>query len=141
MKEGQEVSFAVPAYPGQTFRAPIARISHDVDVSTRTMPVELDVHNTDGRLSPGSYATVTWPVQRAYDTMFVPLTAVTSDQQHSLVIRVRDGKAEWVTVQTGQAVNSEIEVFGGLQAGDQVVRTASDSIRNGQEVSAKAVKQ
>lgn len=140
MKEGQEVSFTVPAYPGQTFHAPIARISHDVDVNTRTMPVELDVQNRDGRLSPGSFANVTWPVQRAYPTLFVPTTAVTSDQQHSFVIRVRNGRAEWVTVQTGQAVKTDVEVFGGLQAGDEVVRTASDSIRNGQEISTKAAK-
>jgi membrane fusion protein (multidrug efflux system) len=141
MKEGQQVSFTVPAYPGQTFHAPIARISHDVDVNTRTMPVELDVENRNGRLSPGSFANVTWPVQRGYPTLFVPTTAVTSDQQHSFVIRIRNQKAEWVTVQTGQTVSLDMEVFGGLQAGDQVVRTASDSIRNGQEVSAKATQQ
>jgi RND family efflux transporter MFP subunit len=141
LRDGQEVSFTVPAYPGQTFHAPIARISHDVDLNTRTMPVELDIHNQDERLSPGSFATATWPVQRAYPTLFVPATAVTSDQQHSFVIRVRGGKAEWVTVQTGQTVNTEVEVFGGLQAGDEVVRTASDSIRNGQEVNTKAAKQ
>lgn len=141
MKEGQEVSFTVPAYPGQTFHAPIARISHDVDANTRTMPVELDVQNRGGRLSPGSFATVTWPVRRAYPTLFVPTTAVTSDQQHNFVIRVRNGKAEWVTVLTGQAVSTDVEVFGGLQAGDEVVRTASDSIRSGQEVSVRAAKQ
>lgn len=141
MKEGQEVSFTVPAYPGQIFHAPIARISHEVDVNTRTMPVELDVHNQNGRLAPGSFVTVTWPVQRAYPTLFVPTTAVTSDQQHSFVIRVRNGKAEWVTVQTGQAVKTDVEVFGALQTGDEVVHTASDSIRNGQEINTKAAKQ
>ena len=82
-----------------------------------------------------------WPGQRAYPTMFVPTTAVTSDQQHSFVILVHSGKAEWVTVQTGQEVNTNVEVYGGLQAGDEVVRTASDSIRNGQEVGARAAKQ
>jgi membrane fusion protein, multidrug efflux system len=141
MKEGQNVNFTVPAYPGQTFHAPIARISHNVNVGTRTMPVELDVHNQDRRLSPGSFATVTWPVQRDYATLFVPATAVTSDQQHTFVIRVQNGNAEWVAVQTGQAVNTDLEVFGGLQAGDQVVRTASDSIRSGQRVSVKPVRQ
>jgi RND family efflux transporter MFP subunit len=140
MKEGKQVGFTVPAYPGQPFHAPIARISHAVDVNTRTMPVELDVQNRGGQLSPGSFATVTWSAHRAYTTLFVPTTAVTSDQQHSFVIRVRNGKAEWVTVQTGQAVNTDVEVFGGLQAGDEVVRTASDSIRNGQEIGPNTAK-
>jgi RND family efflux transporter MFP subunit len=134
MKTGQLVSFTVPAYPGQTFKAPIRRISGQVDEKSRTMPVELDVANRDGRLSPGSFTTVSWPLERSHPTLFVPASAVTSDQQHTFVIRVRDGKAEWVTVQTGQTVDTEIEVFGELTAGDHVVKAASDAIHSGDTV-------
>lgn len=134
MKTGQLVSFTVPAYPGQTFKAPIRRISGQVDEKSRTMPVELDVANRDSRLSPGSFTTVSWPLERSHPTLFVPASAVTSDQQHTFVIRVRDGRAEWVTVQTGQTVETEIEVFGELTAGDQVVKTASDAIHSGDTV-------
>jgi membrane fusion protein (multidrug efflux system) len=131
---GQSASFTVPAYPGQTFKAPIQRISREVDEKTRAMPVELDVANRDGRLSPGSFTTVSWPFQRTYPTLFVPTSAVTSDQQHTFVIRVRNGKAEWVTVQTGQSLTGDIEVFGDLASGDQVVKTASDAIHSGDPV-------
>jgi membrane fusion protein (multidrug efflux system) len=134
MQTGQQVAFTVPAYPGQTFHAPIARISHDVDLNTRTMPVELDVHNTDGRLSPGSFSSVQWPVHRAAPTMFVPVSAVTNDQQRTFVERVRDGKAEWVDVVTGLSVNGNIEVLGDLKPTDQVIRNATDAIRPGQQV-------
>jgi membrane fusion protein (multidrug efflux system) len=132
IKEGQPVAFTVPAYPGQIFKAPIRRISHDVDFNTRTMPVEVDVRNADARLSPGSFATVQWPLERGYPTMFVPASAVTNDQQHTFVIRVRDGKAEWVTVETGQSANGGIEIFGNLQPGDQLVSAATDAIRSGE---------
>jgi RND family efflux transporter MFP subunit len=134
MKVGQQVSFTVPAYPAQPFNAPITRISHEVDEKTRTMPVELDVLNRDGKLSPGSYSNVPWPVDRSYPTLFVPASAVTTDQQHTFVIRVRDHKAEWLTVQTGQTVNGEIEVFGELKAGDQVVKSATDAIHSGDKL-------
>jgi membrane fusion protein, multidrug efflux system len=134
MQVGQQVAFTVPAYPGQTFQAPITRISHDVDLNTRTMPVELDVHSTDGRLSPGSFSSVQWPVHRAAPTMFVPVSAVTNDQQRTFVERVRNGKAEWVDVVTGLSVNSNIEVFGDLKPGDEVIRNATDAIRPGQQV-------
>jgi RND family efflux transporter MFP subunit len=134
MKIGQLVSFTVPAYPGQTFKAPVWRISREVDEKSRTMPVELDVQNRDRRLSPGSFTTVSWPLERGYPTLFVPSSAVTNDQQHTFVIRVRNGKAEWVTVQTGQTVNGDIEVFGALASGDQVVKTASDAIHSGDSV-------
>jgi multidrug efflux pump subunit AcrA (membrane-fusion protein) len=131
MKAGRLVSFTVPAYPGQTFKAPIARISTEVDEKSRTMHVEPDVKNPDGRLGPGSFTTVSWPLERGYPNLFVPATAVTSDQQHTFVIRVRNGKAEWVTVQTGHSVNGDIEVFGNLTADDDVVKTASDAIHPG----------
>lgn len=134
MKVGRPVVFTVPANPGQTFTAPVARIADAVDQRSRTMPVELDVTNRDGRLSPGSFATVMWPLERAYPTLFVPTTAVTNDQQHTFVIRVRDDKAGWVTVQTGQTVSGEVEVFGGLAAGDQVVKIATDAIHSGDAV-------
>jgi RND family efflux transporter MFP subunit len=134
MKVGQLVTFTVPAYPGQTFKAPIQRISREVDERSRTMPVEIDVLNRDGRLSPGSFTTVSWPLERSYPTLFVPASAVTTDQQHTFVIRVRNNKAEWVTVQTGQTVDGEIEVFGALTPGDQVVKTASDAIHSGDAV-------
>jgi len=134
MQVGQQVAFTVPAHPGETFHAPIARISHDVELNTRTMPVELDVHSTDGWLSPGSFSSVQWPVHRAAPTMFVPVSAVTNDQQRTFVERVRNGKAEWVDVVTGLGVNGNIEVFGDLKPGDEVIRNATDAIRPGQQV-------
>jgi len=134
MQVGQQVAFAVPAFPGQTFHAPITRISHNVDLNTRTMPVELDVHSTDGRLSPGSFSSVQWPVHRAAPTMFVPVSAVTNDQQRTFVERVCNGKTEWVDVVTGLSVNGNIEIFGDLKPGDEVIRNATDAIRPGQQV-------
>ena len=138
MQVGQQVAFTVSAHPGETFHAPITRISHDVELNTRTMPVELDVHSADGRLSPGSFSSVQWPVHRAAPTMFVPVSAVTNDQQRTFVERVRNGKAEWVDVVTGLGVSGAVEVFGDLKPGDEVIRNATDAIRPGQQVKTAA---
>lgn len=141
MKVGQQASFTVPAYPAQTFKAPIKRISHEIDEKTRSMPVELDVLNADGKLSPGSFTTVLWPLDRSAPTLFVAASAVTSDQQHTFVIRVQNNKAEWVPVQTGQSVAGDIEVFGELKAGDQVIKSATDAIHSGDNVQMQTAKQ
>jgi hypothetical protein len=42
-----------------------------------------------------------------------------------------------VDVKAGVTVNGKTEVFGDLQAGDTVVRTATDAIRPGAALSAK----
>jgi hypothetical protein len=101
------------------------------------MAVELDIRNTDGQLTPGSFATVEWPIQRSYPTMLVPSASVTTDLQRTFVIRVRQGKAEWVDVKTGVTVNGKTEVFGELQSGDTVVANATDAIRPGTNLSTR----
>ena len=126
---GPEVGFTVPAYPDRTFSAPVARIAHDVDQRTRTMAVELDVRNSDGRLTPGTFANVEWPVERDYPTLFVPSAAITTDLQRTFVIRVQNGRANWVDVTTGVTANGDTEVFGNLQPGDLVIRNATDAVR------------
>ena len=138
VQEGQQVTFSVPAYPGRTYHAPIARISQDISQNTRTMQVELDLHNGDAQITPGTFANVVWPIHRSYTTLFVPSSAVTTDLQRTFVIRVSEGKAEWVDVKTGATVNGKTEVFGDMQPGDVVVANATDSIRSGTSVSAQA---
>ena len=135
IKEGAKVPFTVPAYPGQKFSAPVARVSHSVSQSTRTMAVELDVANSDGKITPGAFANVEWPVQRAYPTMQVPSRAIATDLQRTFVIRIRDSKAEWVDVKTGISAEGKTEVFGALQPGEKVVINATDAIRAGSTVS------
>jgi membrane fusion protein, multidrug efflux system len=132
--EGTQVSFSVPSFPGRSFRAPIARISHSVDVKTRTMPVELDVRDPRGELVPGSFCEVEWPVRRNYPTLFVPASAVSSDLARTFVVRVQSNRAEWVDVKTGASAGGFIEVFGDLHAGDEVVLHGTDQIKTGDSV-------
>jgi len=136
---GTRVDFSLPAFPSQTFSGVVARIAHSVDVKTRTMPVELDVNNAMDRLSSGMFPEVRWPVHRTYATLFVPASAVTRTTEATFVIRVREGKTEWVDVRTGELEGKFIEVFGPLQEGEQVAVRGTDELRPGSHVTVKAV--
>jgi RND family efflux transporter MFP subunit len=131
---GTRVPFSVAAYPGQAFFGTVARIARSIDVETRTMAVELDVMNADGRLSPGTYAQVRWPVRRSTPTMLVPSRSVASTTGRTFVVRVRNGKTEWVDVSTGVASGPLVEVFGDLAPGDEVAVRGTDELRPGTEV-------
>jgi membrane fusion protein (multidrug efflux system) len=134
-----QVTFTVPSFPGRTFKAPIARISHGVDTKTRTMPVELDVSDPRMELVPGTFCEVEWPLNRTYATLFVPATSVASDLQRTFVIRVRQNKTEWVDVKTGVRAGNLVEVFGDLHEGDQVATRGTDQLRSGTEVTSRVV--
>jgi RND family efflux transporter MFP subunit len=138
---GGTMTFTVPAYPGQTFSGIVARIAQAVDVKTRTMAVELDVTNRDGRLTPGAFCQVKWPVRRPAPSLFVPSGSVGSTTDRTFVIRIRNGKTEWVDVRTGLASGQLIEVFGDLHPGDTVAVRGTDEIKPGTEVRVKEGRQ
>jgi membrane fusion protein (multidrug efflux system) len=134
MVRGTVIPFTVAAFPGQKWSGTIARVARAVDVATRTMAVELDVANVDGRLSPGTFCQVRWPVRRTAPSLFVPSGSVASTTDRTFVIRVRGGKAEWVDVRTGLTTGPLVEVFGDLKAGDEIARRGTDEVRPGMEV-------
>jgi RND family efflux transporter MFP subunit len=134
MKSGTPIPFSVAAYPGQSFSGKVARIARAVDVSTRTMAVELDVTNSDGRLAPGTFCQVRWPIRRTGPSLFVPSASVAATTDRTFVIRVRGGKTEWVDVRTGLTSGPLVEVFGDLRPGDEVARRGTDELRPGTEV-------
>jgi RND family efflux transporter MFP subunit len=134
IRRGARVPFAVSAYPGQTFTGAVARPAHSVDPKTRTMPVELDVSNPGGRLSPGMYAEVSWPQRRAASSLLVPPRAIKATTERVFVVRVASGVAEWVDVRRGAPEGDLVEVFGNLAAGDKILERATDEIRPGTRV-------
>lgn len=131
--DGALVQFTVPAFEGKTFEGRVSRISHAVDEKTRTMPVELDVVNLDGRLTPGSFTEVLWPLKRSA-ALLVPATAVTTNLERTFVIKVKDGKTEWVDVKRGLALDKLVEVMGELKPGDTVAVRGTDELAPGTPV-------
>ena len=135
--EGTKVDFTVSAFPGRIFSGTIARIAHSLDAKTRTMPVELEAENAKGELSPGTFSDVLWPVRRPYPTLFVPTTSVANTLERVFVVRIQDGRSEWVDVKVGATVDKMTEVFGDLREGDMVAVRGTDELRPGALVSAR----
>jgi RND family efflux transporter MFP subunit len=132
--EGVTATFTVSAWPNEKFTGVAKRISHSIDPQTRTMAVELDVDNTAGRLTPGMFVSVTWPLKRPSETLWVPNTAVVQSTDHTFVVRVHAGTVEQVPVQRGSVTPNLVEVFGSLRAGDLVARRGSEELRPGMHV-------
>jgi RND family efflux transporter MFP subunit len=137
---GTQMPFSVAAYPGQTFSGTVARIAQAVDVNTRTMAIELDVANRDGRLAPGTFCQVQWPVRRTGPSLLVPSGSVANTTGRTFVVRVRNGRTEWVDVKTGLGSGPLVEVFGDLRSGDEIAARGTDEMRPGTEVRVKEVK-
>lgn len=130
------VSFSVNAMPDRRFNAKLARSAESLVETNRAMMAEFDVANAAHELKSGMYAEVMMPVERSGKTLFVPTTSVVSSSEKMFVIKVNDNRAQWVSVQKGNVVDSLVEVFGDLQAGTPIVKKASEEIRDGQAIKA-----
>src|SRR5258706_1033330 len=131
LKEGDEVNFNIKPLPDEFFKAKVTRMAGALDVKLRSQRVEADVFNTDKKLLPGMVAKVTIPLINSDSTFTVPKTAIVTSQERIFVIKIKQGKAQWVDVQTGRFTDGRTEVYGELHEGDQIVKTASEEIRNG----------
>jgi membrane fusion protein (multidrug efflux system) len=138
VSRGRTVTFTTAAYPGVTFSGRVARDAGTLDTASRTMAVEADVSNSDGRLAPGMYADVSWPGAASQAQLRVPTTAVVRTTERVFVIRARNGEAEWVDVRVVSRQGEDTNVVGALAVGDQVVRRATDELRPGTRLSAAA---
>ncbi len=124
-------AFSVPAFPGESFSGVIARKSASLDSQTRTLLFEADVENPSGRLAPGMFATVEWPVKAGAAVFLVPPTAIATTTEKSFVIRVAGGKAEHVPVARTYKEGDLQAVLGPLKPGDVILKRATDEIREG----------
>jgi membrane fusion protein (multidrug efflux system) len=129
-----EVTFTVQALGSQKFTAKIQRLAGALDEKLRSERLEMDVYNKDKKLLPHMYADVNVPLPTRDSTIILPKTAVATSTEKVFVIKVVDHKAVWVSVKKGIETADKVEVYGDIKPGDQVVKQASDEIRDGSTV-------
>jgi RND family efflux transporter MFP subunit len=123
IKVGQPVQFSVRGYPGQTFEGRIERISPAADPVTRQVAIFVTVPNTTGRLVAGLFAEGR-VAQESRKALVVPIDAVNlDDPKAAWVLRLKDGKAERVSVTIGlrDEQTERLEIAAGVAEGDRLL--------------------
>lgn len=137
IRVGSAVSVNVQAL-NKTIEGRIARISDDVQVSTRTMDVEVDVVNPGGLLVPGMYADTNLTVDKREMVLTVPVQATTSREgKHFVMVVNPEHVLEERAIQTGLETSSKVEVTGGLAKDELVVIGNRSQLKPGQRVEPK----
>jgi membrane fusion protein, multidrug efflux system len=133
-KLGDSVHFSVKTLPGKDFTAIVSRVAGSLDLQLRTEQLQMDVANKDKILLPGMFAQVSLDMTNTDKVFIVPESAVTENTKQVFVIRVKNGKTEWIPVKRGRESEGNVEIFGAMQEGDQLVSTATDELRSGTQV-------
>jgi RND family efflux transporter MFP subunit len=126
---------------GKKFEGRVTRTANSLDASSRTLLTEVQVPNPNGELLPGMYATVHFKIQRSNPPLLIPSAAFRNTDKGPIVGVLRDGAAVHLQpVQLGRDFGAQIEITAGLQAGQKVITTLTDEVREGIKVSPVAAK-
>ena len=132
---GQKATLDLPQYPGKNFEATLVTTSRSVSENSRTMLVELQTDNPDGKLWPGTYCDVHFEIPGNPSLVRVPATAlVAADQGMQVAVIGLDGKTALKPVRLGRDLGDTVEVLDGLTLTDNVIDNPPETLQAGEEV-------
>jgi RND family efflux transporter MFP subunit len=134
-KPGLTADLTLGEYPGRRFQGMLVRTSNSIDLTSRTLLVEVDVNNSSGELLPGAYTEVHLKLPRDVPTMILPVSALIFRAQGLQVATVdSNNKTKLASISLGRDFGSEVEVLSGLNADDTVIVNPQDSVIDGEQV-------
>jgi len=130
-----EIRVTADALPNSVYKAKIKKISEAVDLSTRTMAVEVDIDNFNGQLKPGMFATITLVMEKKENALILPNQVVLNNDSGNFVFVVGQNKTvhrKFITV--GIQQDSKDEILSGITEKDQIVFVGQNLIKENMKV-------
>src|SRR6202795_36311 len=134
VKVGMTADLSLAEFPDRKFQGKVVRTANAINVTTRTLLVEIDVDNPAGTLLTGSYAEVHLAVPSQASTFLLPVNTLLFRTEGLRVGIVKNGTVVLSVVTPGHDFGTEIEIVSGLKPDDQVVINPPDSLVTGQQV-------
>lgn len=135
IRKGQPAKIEVDGYPGVVFHGKVHTIGAEADPQTRTFPVEiLVVNDRPEKLLPGFIGRVQIQGRTFESAIFLQEEIVVERDGRFTAFVVSDGTASARTLELGFRDRGRVLVVSGLEAGDNVVVSGQQSLRDGAEV-------
>jgi RND family efflux transporter MFP subunit len=136
LKVGQQVEAKVDALGGAIVKGTITRIAGTLDSATRTMLVEADFKNDEGKLRPGMFATARIAVEQHDNATIIPVAGLVKEKANSFVFKHIEGKAVKTAVKPGFNDGVNVEVTE-LKADDVILLPGTATLTDKQPITVK----
>jgi RND family efflux transporter MFP subunit len=135
LRPGLKATFEMPQYPGQKFDATLVATSNAMNETSRSMLVELQADNPDGKLFGGTYCRVDFQIPGDPNMVRLPATALIPVNRGAQVAVLGDGnKVVLKSIQLGRDFGDTVEVTAGLAPQDRVIDSPPETLQNGDTV-------
>jgi len=138
----EAVALAVDAFPDITFTGRITAIDSKVSEATRNIPLQATLANTDLKLRPGMFGTVSVELPDTHTFVTLPETAITYNPYGDSVFVIHSTDLNGETaltvrrafVQTGERRGTQVAVLKGVEPGQQIVTAGQMKLQEGSRV-------
>jgi RND family efflux transporter MFP subunit len=135
LRPGLKATFEMPQYPGQKFDATLVATSNAMNETSRSMLVELQADNPDGKLFGGTYCRVDFQIPGDPNMVRLPATALIPVNRGVQVAVLGDGnKVVLKSIQLGRDFGDTVEVTAGLDPQDRVIDSPPETLQTGDTV-------
>jgi RND family efflux transporter MFP subunit len=135
LRPGLKATFEMPQYPGQTFDATVVTTSNAMNATSRSMLVELQADNSDGKLLANTYCKVEFQIPGDPNTVRLPATALLPvDRSLQVAVLGDDNRAVFKPIQLGRDFGDSVEVTAGLAPQDRVIDSPPETLQSGDMV-------
>src|SRR5712671_1770503 len=132
---GMKATFEMPQYPGVQFDATVSHISKAINASSRSMQVELQADNAEGKFFGGSYCNVHFEIPLDSNFVTIPSTALITGNQGTQVATLdSNNKVVLKKVQLGRDLGDSVEVIAGLTPSDRIIDSPPETLVTGDTV-------
>lgn len=132
---GQAAELDLGPGGGKPLAVHISRRAEAMDPATRTLHVELDVDNAQGRVLPGASAQLRFDFQDPSPALTLPVTALLYRPTGPAVAVVDAGhRATLVPVVLGRNDGRRVQVLQGLSGGEHIALDPPDALASGDRV-------
>ncbi len=130
IQKGMEVEVTLPELSGTSIMAKVSRTSNALDPMSKTMQVEIDLKNPDGKILSGMYAKALLQISSRENILSLPMIAKISHKNEDYVLAVVDGKVKRIAVKIGLSNQDYFEVLNDeVSAETQVIVTGKGLVK------------
>jgi RND family efflux transporter MFP subunit len=135
LRPGLKATFEMPQNTDQKFDATLVAMSNAMNETSRSMLVELQADNPDGKLFGGTYCRVDFQIPGDPNMVRLPATALMSVNRGVQVAVLGDSnKVVLKSIQLGRDFGDTVEVTAGLSPSDRVIDRPPETLQNGDAV-------
>jgi len=111
ISKGMQAEISFTELPGQQFSVQVSRLANAIDNSTKTMKVQLDIPNKNGKIKAGMYANVEIQLQSTGDKISLPNEALIAVKSEFFVLQVKEGIVNRILIKKGLSSSRFFEVL------------------------------